>query len=625
MNNSTTKSSSRAIRLCALPLAALVSVSASAAANSWTQATEEVWKNDTNWAASVYQENVDFLKIFQTTTATTETTLHVLKIVTPSGLISINVADGFTPINVISGTQAGESVVKAVLTCLEKQTLPANTDQQFTSNRVIGTTEVNLTIISGITLNQNPLQSRADVIAKENIGRNLTGRLSGTSGTEFVATSFMTKDARSSLNAGAWAPVFSGGSFTNNSGGGTRSFIARTSRKSTGESFTEKLAANASTAQSLHDTLLTDDGKNSSSQSENFNVAPTYVTELGSVTNANTLGIATSFVQNDFLKAGPSRMRNTTDLANIGIAKQSGDNNVGNMVPTVYSIATGYQDVPVNHFTSTTTSFGSLALISQSSAASFDFSTISTVNSASRYAAATAVRSNTIADNTFSVTQLTSSPKIPTLRRALSATSAPGDKTSVAFSTDGLTLKDNTGAVLSAGTSANGDGMAVQIGYYSNASTGNNFSGTWIPLTGQNSVNSAYLSTSIGDEGALGGIPDGEYYSGDQLEFIEGSATRGNFPPSNTIPLSLRFYNAALISNATLYNTVSDDLWLWRTPGASSPIPPQVIMTLADVGLEWQGGIGSEFKTTLVIPEPTSALLLTLGAAGLLGRRRRRA
>lgn len=623
MNNSTKKRSSKAIRICALPLAVLVAVSASAATNSWTQAMEEVWKSDTSWTVSLHQEKTEFFNAQQTAAASKEATPFEIKIVTPAGLISVSGTAALTLRNTIPGTQTDESVLKAVLACLETQKSSANTDQHIAANRVIGNSEVNLTIIPVNNFNQNSLPGRIDNDAKENAGRNLTGRLSGTSGTEFIPTSFSSKVARSSLNAGV--PVFSSGNFAGNGSSGGRSFVPRTSRKATGTSFAEKLEANTFTVRNSHDDVLIDDNRNASPASENFNVSPSYVSELQSAANGSATGIASSIVRNDLFTAEKPDARNTTDLARIGSPSQSGGNSASLMAPTDYNITTGYQDVPANHFTEATPTFGSLTVVPQSSHPSFYFSATTTVNSASYYNAATPALSNTSTSDTVSVAQFATIPKTPALRRALSIASAPGDKTSVAFSTDGLTLKDNTGAVLSAGTAANGDGMAVQIGYYSTATVGNNFSGTWIPLSGQNSVNSAYLSASIGDEGTLGGIPDGEYYSGDQLEFIEGSATRGNFPSSTTIPLSLRFYNAALVSNATLYNTVSDDLWLWKTPGAPFPIPPQVIMSLADGGLEWQGGAGTEFKTTLAIPEPASGLLFALGAAGLLGRRRRRA
>lgn len=620
MNNSTTKRSSRAIRICALPLAVLVTVSASAATNSWTQATEEVWKSDTNWMISVYEEKAELFNAQQTATARKEATPSALEIVTPTGLISISGTTSLTLKNTIPGTQTEGTVVKAVLACLEKQTSSASTDQQLTASHVSGTSQVNLAIIPANSFNS--LENRAGAVAKENIGRILTGRLSGMSETELVATAFSNKRVSASQNTGA--PIFAVGNFSSNSGGGTHSFAPLNSRKPTETSFVDKLEANTSIAQSSHNNLPAD-GEKLSAQSDQFNAAPSYVTELGSIAYGNVTGIASFIVQNNLLKDIQPSEGNSSGLTSIGITKQHESNSASLVVSTGYSITTGYQEVPATHFVSTATTLGTSVAIPQSSGPAFEFSGVTAVSSAPSNAAVVPALSNTDTNSTVSFAQFSSSPKAPILRRALSIVSAPGDKTTVAFATDGQLLKDNTGAVLSAGSSANGDGMAVQIGYYSTATVGNNFSGTWIPLTGQNAVNSAYLSSSIGDEGTAGGIAAGEYYSGDQLEFIEGDSQRGNFPSLNTIPLSLRFYNAALISNATLYNTVSDDLWLWKTPGAPFPLPPQVIMSLADVGLEWQGGVGSEFKTTLVIPEPTSALLLALGAAGLLGRRRRRA
>ena len=186
--------------------------------------------------------------------------------------------------------------------------------------------------------------------------------------------------------------------------------------------------------------------------------------------------------------------------------------------------------------------------------------------------------------------------------------------------TDGLILTNNAGVALSNGGPGDGNGFAVQLGYYSTATTGNNFSGTWIPLTGQNSLNTAYATSSIGDgDQPPDFVPNGELYQTYNFSSTL-SNTFNSLPDVGTFPpLSLRFYNATLISNTTLYNTVSNDSWLWKTP--ATPFPNTVFMYLSDAGLEWQDA-SNPFKTT--IPEPASALLLAAGAAGLLGRRRRR-
>lgn len=629
MNNSIIKHSNRAIRRCALPLAVLIAVSASAASNSWTEATDEVWKSDAHWALPLNGEKAEHFNAIPTAATSAEFTAPVLKVVTPEGLITI----GNLTLNIGTANpdkQTDEEAVRAILACSGNQASPAVASLQWSAGNATGENEVNLSRIAAVTLTPNEAGVRVNAEAQEAGGRSLTGRLSGSSRAEFALTTFSGRGARSPRNPGIVS--FSNSNPGSNSGAGSRAVATRTARITAAASFlsdgTEKPEANTAMARNFHDNLLPDYGRNLSPETDPVNIAPNYVAEVESAAGGNVTGIASYIAQNNLFKAGQTKPASSADLTGLGLPKQSGDNSNSLTVPTGSSLTSGYQEVPTTQFASTATSFGSLTVLPQSSSPTFAFGTLPITgnNSTSYYAAAAPTLSGaTATDSTLSVAQFNSNQKTPTLRRALSIVSAPGDKTSILFGTDLLTLKDNTGAVLSAGTSANGDGMAVQIGYYSTATVGNNFSGTWIPLTGQNSVNSAYLSASIGDEGTAGGIPDGEFYSGDQLELIEGSATRGNFPSSTTIPLSLRFYNAALVSNATRYNTVSDDLWLWKTPGSSSPLATQVIMTLADLGLEWEGGAGSEFKTTLVIPEPTSAFLLALGAVGLLGRRRRRA
>ena len=630
MNNQTTiRNSSRAFRVCALPFAMLVTISVSAASNSWTQATDEVWKSDTNWTVSPKDETAELFNAPRIVAASAEATPPVMKIVTPAGLISISGAGSLTFGGAIPNTQTEDSIVKAVLACLGNRMSSGNAEQHFVSSPVIGNSEVNLSRIPANTPAQNMPAAHIDAREQKNVARTLTGRLSGASGTELTATSFSSNGVRSSQKAGV--PFFAGSNFSSNSGGGPGSFAQVSARKSTAASFTEKLEANTSHTQNPH--VLRDNSsaaysENTASLSEQTNLTPGYVTELEGAAASGVTGIASSIVQNVLLTAEKTGSRNTAGLAYIGSLAQ-GDGNRGSLVvsSTGYSITTGYQEVQPMHFASTTTTFGSLSVIPQSSSPAFDFNGTNAANNSPAYAAAASSFENMTASSThntatFSTTQFNTSQKIPTLRRAVSVASAPGDKTTLTFGTDGLTLNDNLGNPLSVGTAAFGDGMAVQIGYYDAATTGNNFAGNWVPMTGQNAVNSAYLVTTIGDDSGLGGGAAGEFYSG-SLDFIVGDATRGSFPSSTSIPLSLRFYNAALISNATLFNTVSNDLWVWHTPQPPGP-PSPFDLSLADSGLEWQGGAGSAFKTTLAIPEPTSALLLALGTAGLLGRRRRR-
>ena len=63
-------------------------------------------------------------------------------------------------------------------------------------------------------------------------------------------------------------------------------------------------------------------------------------------------------------------------------------------------------------------------------------------------------------------------------------------------------LTDANGSALSAGGSGNGDGCLVTLGYFDQASAGNPFMGTWIPLT---------HGTRIGDSSSGYGFEDGMF------------------------------------------------------------------------------------------------------------------
>lgn len=212
----------------------------------------------------------------------------------------------------------------------------------------------------------------------------------------------------------------------------------------------------------------------------------------------------------------------------------------------------------------------------------------------------------------------------------------------VSFGSDGAILYDQTGLTALSGGSPtiDGDGFVLQLGYYDGASTVNSFLGTWIPLTGEGSANNGgaipltsptltFNKTSIGDRVSQG-AGDGEFYL--TVTFDTSNAnTSSNLPGSTTIPLAIRLYNASTLAAATHYNTVSKDTWLWVTPNTPEPLP--INISLAETGLEWEsfGGAGHTVdngtggKTSLVlVPEPSSSVLLLVGMLGLVASRRRR-
>lgn len=205
-----------------------------------------------------------------------------------------------------------------------------------------------------------------------------------------------------------------------------------------------------------------------------------------------------------------------------------------------------------------------------------------------------------------------------------------------------ITLKDNLGVNLSPGLAADGDGAVLQLGYYTSGTATNNFLGTWVPLTGDGSLNTGDIAldnsgtinlnqTSVGDLNANG---PGAGQFALSVQFDDADATRNQGLPgmvAGTTPLVLRFYNASTFAGATLYNAVSSDLlgWRWQTPSAL-PIPP-ITISLDDGSLEWEStaqgqSVANETKTTLVlIPEPSSLAVVLAGMVGLAATRRRRA
>jgi hypothetical protein len=204
----------------------------------------------------------------------------------------------------------------------------------------------------------------------------------------------------------------------------------------------------------------------------------------------------------------------------------------------------------------------------------------------------------------------------------VTTTSRAADTSSINADSGSFTLKKSDGStLLSAGTAADGDGSVLQIGYYSGASISagslvNPFSGTFVPLTGVGSLNTAYNTTSIGDFVAFGGGANGTFATGTLL-FTVGSLTTGNSFPAAGTPLSIKFFDTTtIIPGTSFYNSVSDALWVWRSP-ATPTDPASPNMSLDTAGLVWQG---TPFVTSLAVavPEPSTyafALVGLLGAA----------
>jgi len=206
-----------------------------------------------------------------------------------------------------------------------------------------------------------------------------------------------------------------------------------------------------------------------------------------------------------------------------------------------------------------------------------------------------------------------------------SALSSQAVTTVVSFDSGGQTLLNNNSVALSGGSAADGNGTVLELGYYTGASVANNFSGTWVALTGASGGNSAYGTTSIGDLNA-NGAGDGSFALTATFDPAAGAVSGTNLPVATTIPLAIMFYDATTVAGSSFYNVVSHDTWLWKIPSPAAPMPPTINISLDDAGLEWLGGAGSALKTTIattVVPEPARVFLLGLGVVGLFWRRHR--
>ena len=92
----------RAIRICALPFAALFAVSASAANVSWNGAADAVWSTGENWVGGVAPVATD-VAVFDagssanlTTALGADFSIQGLRITTPGGLITIGAGNLLT-------------------------------------------------------------------------------------------------------------------------------------------------------------------------------------------------------------------------------------------------------------------------------------------------------------------------------------------------------------------------------------------------------------------------------------------------------------------------------------------------------------------------------------------------
>ena len=184
------------------------------------------------------------------------------------------------------------------------------------------------------------------------------------------------------------------------------------------------------------------------------------------------------------------------------------------------------------------------------------------------------------------------------------------------------------GAKNGANQIADHDGALIQLGYFSNATSADLFSGTWIPLSGEGSAGftgpNLNFRTTIGDN-RDNGVGDGQFAT--QLLFTDANPSSFQNLPTPGRPLAIRVYDGLTLATSTRFETISSNIsgWLWRAPG--DPQPVSIDLSLFDSGLRLQStnaapAANGQIRTVTPVPEPSSLLLLSIGALVSLKRRR---
>ena len=185
----------------------------------------------------------------------------------------------------------------------------------------------------------------------------------------------------------------------------------------------------------------------------------------------------------------------------------------------------------------------------------------------------------------------------------VSLSALPGLSTAVTvtihWSTD-VRMVDFGSSPLGPGTSADGDGTLIQLGYFANGTPASPISGSWIVIA----------TGSVGDQGV--DLPG--FFS------ITTILASGSFlEPAVGTPLGVRFFDSTVVGTSSFYNTAvnGDGSGLWVSPGEPSPVITLILSKAASV-LENGGG----FRTDIPVPEPGTLTLLCIATSLFLRRRR---
>ena len=170
------------------------------------------------------------------------------------------------------------------------------------------------------------------------------------------------------------------------------------------------------------------------------------------------------------------------------------------------------------------------------------------------------------------------------------------------FNSEGTELRDFSGTLLVDSKFLGVTGDLIQLGYYTSATTGSPFAGTWVPLR----------NGRIGGKSVVVLGPGRFSYESP----LEGTELLGG------TPLAIRFYDAPVIDEATFFNAVSDSTGAWNAINSPTTLLTMTL-SLADGTLIWQEGGSSAFRTTIPIPEPAGGALIAGGFFALCWRRGR--